>query len=583
MSYARAGPNPETVADGYSVTDEREPFGGSDMAFKYEEEEQDEGPVPTGIEHHLPHPDKPVLHLSHPGEYRADFGQVPVSLRLTTATFALCAAFNSCSFGYDIGVTTVAGELVQKDMGLSDLQLELFLGTSNLCALVGALMAHFFSDRYGRRSTFLVAAAGYLAGAGILATAPSYTLLMVGRAFVGLGVGVGLTIDPIYQCEIAPAAFRGELVAWSEIATNLGMCVGLASGFFMGKMSDLSLWRNMFALGGFFAGAMIFLVIFILPESPRWFVSRRRYPEARAVLRRVYPRGYDIEPILLDIEESNEREIRAEKGTGWNIILFPTRAFSRMLLVGVGTAIAQQASGVVAIYFFLTYVLGLSGIDNKNVQTSILIFVGIVKILFVFIGAKLFDRKGRRPTMFISLVGTTLTLMMLSVNFYGSEYSTSFAIFALSLYMALFSLGMGPGGWLIPAEVFPTNIRAKAVSVSTFLNRAIATLVSTTFLSTGRAMSWSAYFFLLAIINAFLGLFLYKYLAETRGRSLESMSLYFAEITADQSILEAEARLVRDRRAEIHAEATAPAFQPTTTRERPPEISQDAVVVGKMA
>ena len=146
--------------------------------------------------------------------------------------------------------------------------------------------------------------------------------------------------------------------------------------------------------------------------------------------------------------------------------------------------------------------------------------------------------------------GMTIALVLVAINFYGSSVNAGFGVFALSLYLAFFSIGMGPGAWLIPAEVFSTIIRAKAMSLATFFNRITATLMASTFLSTANAISYSGFFILLAVICAIVLIFLYYTLPETKGRSLEDMSLYFAEITGDRSILEAEEKIMGGRRAQ---------------------------------
>jgi len=138
-----------------------------------------------------------------------------------------------------------------------------------------------------------------------------------------------------------------------------------------------------------------------------------------------------------------------------------------------------------------------------------------------------------------------VALLLVAFNFIGKSPNSGFAVFALALYLAMFSIGIGPGSWLVPAEVFPTCIRAKAMSVATFSNRATATLMSSTFLSTANALSYAGFFFLLAVICVVFFGFFYFILPETKGRSLEDMSLYFAEITGDRSVLEAEARIKR--------------------------------------
>ena len=288
-------------------------------------------------------------------------------------------------------------------------------------------------------------------------------------------------------------------------------------------------------------------------------------------------------PILVDIKDALHRELTAGKSMGWDMILFPTPAFRRMLLVGLGTAVAQQAVGIEAVQYFLVFILNETGIHSRAAQTGILMFLGFIKLMFVVLGGKLFDRKGRRPLFFVSLCGMAAALILLSINFYGDSSSPGFTIFGLTLYLAFFSVGMGPGAWLIPSEVFATCIRAKAMSVATFLNRATATLMTSTFLSTANAMSWAGFFFLLALVCLIVLVFLFFFLPETKGRSLEDMSIYFAEITGDRKILDAEARITREREAVELAQRNAPQFEPLKARDIPREQLPDAHASGTMA
>ena len=136
--------------------------------------------------------------------------------------------------------------------------------------------------------------------------------------------------------------------------------------------------------------------------------------------------------------------------------------------------------------------------------------------------------------MFVSLVWTAFT-------------RKNAAIFGLALYLSFFSVGLGPGAWLIPSEVFATSIRAKSMSVATFFNRVTATLMASTFLTTSQATGWTGFFLMLAAVCVISMVFIHFALPETKGHSLEDMSVYFAEITGDKSILEAEAKLSKDR------------------------------------
>lgn len=186
----------------------------------HDEEEEGSQASETGVHHHLPNPSNPHFTQTHEGEHRGDYG---TELKITRATklYAFCAALNSCNLGYDIGVNTGAGMLIQESMGLSDFQLEIFMGSLNLFAMVGALCSGWFSDRLGRRWAFRIAAVGFVFGTVVQSGASGFAGLMFGRTFVGLGVGFGLAVDPVYIGEISQAAHRGQLVTWSEIAVSV--------------------------------------------------------------------------------------------------------------------------------------------------------------------------------------------------------------------------------------------------------------------------------------------------------------------------------------------------------------------------
>jgi MFS family permease len=448
---------------------------------------------------------------THEGEHHGDFNNKSVRVTKSTVIFALCAALNSCNLGYDIGVSTHAGGLIQRDLGLTDIQRELFVGSLNFWSIFGSMASHWICDAYGRRRSFQVAALTFIVGLSIMSAANSFAVLMVGRFFLGIGVGFGLAIDPFY-----------------DVDDNLE-------------------WRLMFLMGCILPIVLIVVSQFVMAESPRWLVSKGRDEEAKVILRRIYPEDFDIDPIALDIKEAMERERIAEDAVGWRMILFPTPAIRRMLVVGIGVAISQQAVGIDAIQYYLLDVLEQSGIESEKGQLGVLMILGVLKLVFVAIGSKLVDRCGRKPLLYCSCIGMCGACILTSFSFIGNKDSGAFAIVGLSLYLSFFSIGMGPIAWLIPSEIFATSIRAKAMSVATVFNRIVATLMASTFLSTANAMGWGPFFLMLAAISVVVLIFAFFLIPETKGRSLEDMSIFFAEITGDVSILDAEKKIIADR------------------------------------
>ena len=184
---------------------------------------------------------------------------------------AMCAALNSCNLGYDIGVNSGVGPHLQakgEGMNLSDLQLELFFGIFGLAAMLGAAVAYTASDGLGRRKAFACTSVTFIIGVLWTATATSYPSLMMGRFVTGLGVGLGLAIDPVYIAEVSPPKHRGRLVTWSETATNVGILLGFVSGFAFRDAGEAG-WRSMLALGAIIPSVLLVLVFTFMPVRAR--------------------------------------------------------------------------------------------------------------------------------------------------------------------------------------------------------------------------------------------------------------------------------------------------------------------------
>jgi MFS family permease len=205
-------------------------------------------------------------------------------------------------------------------------------------------------------------------------------------------------------------------VTWSEIAINLGIVLGFSMGLVFADLSDGIQWRVMLAVGMIMPILMIFLVMNVMPESPRWLASKGRETEAKIVLEQVYPQYFPVDDVIADIKESLERERFAEQEVGWSAILRPTPAIKRMLMVGLGIAVGQQAVGIDALQYYLTDVLDSSGVHSQRMQSLIMVFLGLVKLGFILVGGKFFDTRGRRPLMFTSLLGKLISFAMHPLN-----------------------------------------------------------------------------------------------------------------------------------------------------------------------
>ena len=199
---------------------------------------------------------------------------------------ALLACINSVSLGYQIGAVTVSNGLVKRHLNLSNAQLAAYEASVNIAAIAGAALSSLISEQLGRRGVFLLAAFVFSAGSVVQALSWTYASLLVGILLVGLGVGIGLAIDPLYIAEISPPGGRGFFVTYSEAAIAAGQLLGYIIALIINASlgSCACAWRLMLGLGVVPPACLAYAVIFVMPESPRWLARHGREEEARKVL-----------------------------------------------------------------------------------------------------------------------------------------------------------------------------------------------------------------------------------------------------------------------------------------------------------
>jgi len=484
---------------------------------------------------------------SRPGEHSKDTRtstDAPFPITPRTRTMAILASGNSLLLGFDIGTTASVSQGATALFQLTDAQRGLFVGSINLFMIVGVLVNPFINDQYGRRACFGTSAIILLLGQAILYTAGSYTELMVGRAIAGIGFGVGLGVDVLYTTEISSSTHRGQVVAMTEAGIQMGLMLGSIMTYALAEIDTAARWRAIVSIGMVLPVVMIFLASFVLVESPRFLVIRGRNAQATAILEGLYPPGFPTHSVVVGIREALERERLAERSIGWSVIFCPTPAFRRMFLLGWGISFSQQAIGIDALQYYMTDVIAHAGIESTSEQAFYMIGMAVIKLQCIVLCGKMLDIQGRRFVLFLSLIGMAVSLGIVSLSFFlHQDVHLVVVMLGLTLYFGFEGLGVGPTSRLIASEIFPTSVRAKAMSVATIINRLAAAVMATTFFSVKDALTWPGIFMLLATVCVIVASLLYCYLPETNQRSLEDMSLYFSELTGDTSILDAEHKL----------------------------------------
>lgn len=436
---------------------------------------------------------------------------------VTAATAGLAGIL----FGYDTGIIAGALLSITPDFGLTSFQSGAVVGAVPIGAVLGAWFASRGADRHGRRKLILASAVIFILGAIASAAAEHFWQLGAARFVIGVGIGVASAVAPVYISEVAPAAMRGRLVTFFQLAVTIGILVAYLVGLAFADVAGG--WRWMLGLGAIPALALL-LGVMRLPSSPRWLLMKGREAEAIAALEQVRPEGDGA--ILLEVQEIKS-SMGGDSGT-WRDLLRP--AVKMALVVGVGLAILQQITGINTVIYYAPTIIQQTGIDSASSAILASLGVGIINVIMTVVALRLLDRAGRRVLLFIGVSGMAASLFLLGCAFLGgvdSTLSSVIAILSLMLFVSSFAISLGPIFWLLNAEIYPLSVRSKAASAGTMTNWFFNFLVSLTFLPLIDLLDQTGAFWLYGAIGLVTLWFCWRFVPETKGRSLEQIDAIF--------------------------------------------------------
>ncbi|QRZ61480.1 sugar porter family MFS transporter [Rothia sp. ZJ932] len=439
---------------------------------------------------------------------------------------AVVATLGGLLFGYDTGVINGALEPMSAELGLTEQSIGLVTATLLLGAALGALTIGYLSDSIGRKKTILLLAIIFFLGAVLCAVAPNLSILLVGRVFLGIGVGGASTVVPVFLSELAPYEIRGSLSGRNEMMIVVGQLAAFVVNAILGTtLGHLEhVWRFMLAICAIPA-IFLFIGMLRMPESPRWLLSKGRKEEAFDILRTIRSEERAAAEIR-DIEYTLEKENRMVSPSVGS--MFKDKWILRIIFVGVALAVFQQFTGINSIMYYGTIVLEDAGFSRQAALIAN-IAPGVIAVIGAFIALWMMERVNRRTTVITGYSLVTLLHLAIGTSSLLIPVESSIRPWVLLFFIVGFVGSMqtflNVATWVLLSEIFPQQIRAFGMGFSVLCLWLANAFVAFNFPIVLSAVGLNNTFFGFAVINAIAVLVMWKFLPETRGKSLEEVEV----------------------------------------------------------
>lgn len=449
---------------------------------------------------------------------KAQFGQQ--AGKGYTYFVSFVAAIGGFLFGYDLAIIAGAQIFLRDYFHLNPGQYGFATSSAILGCILGPTLGASLSDRVGRKVVLLTAGLLFIAGALGTALPSSIAMFNVFRILGGVGVGLASLASPMYIAEISPAKNRGRLGLMYQLAITVGALAATLVSYFLarGLAPDLC-WRWMFA--SIIVPILIFLVLLAkVPQSPRWLAGKGRDDEAHAILTKI--NGHE----QADIEMREIRSQLSEESGSLAELFGPGVRLA--LITGILLAVFNNWTGWSGVAYYLPTIFQMGGYADPSKAIGVALVPMTANILFTFVAIWLVDKVGRRPLWIATSAAMVVALIAMGLVFHHHVTGPIIVVMSL-LILAPHAIGLGGLPWLMMSELFPTRIRARAVSVTTtFLwfagftgPLAFPKLVA---VSNQHIGSPAGIFWMYAVVAFAALIFGIKMLPETKGRTLESIA-----------------------------------------------------------
>ncbi|MET7000382.1 sugar porter family MFS transporter [Chitinophaga defluvii] len=435
--------------------------------------------------------------------------------------WAFVVALGGFLFGFDTAVISGAEQFIQQYWHLTPMEHGLTVSIALIGTVFGALGGSIPSDRLGRKATLILVALVFLLSAAGTALATNWYFFLLCRFVGGLGVGASSVTAPVYISEVAPAKYRGRMVALFQFNVVFGILVSYLSNYLIG-LSGEGAWRLMLGIQA--VPSVLFLVLLRwVPESPRWLLLQgKREAEAVATLKVMNPLGYAD-----DIAVIRQAQLNAVAGQQSDSRTSGERLFTAKyrtpVMLAVLFALFNQVSGINAIIYYAPRIFEMAGLAAGASLLST-VGIGVVNFLSTLVAIRFIDRIGRRRLMLIGTLGLIVTLGLVAYSFY-QHTSGMLVVVSLLVYIAFFAFSQGAVIWVFIAEIFPNQVRAKGQTLGSFTHWIMAAVIAFTFPYLAAGIGGGHIFSFFCLMMVIQLLFVLRWMPETKGKTLEEIEV----------------------------------------------------------
>ncbi len=427
---------------------------------------------------------------------------------------SIVAALGGFLFGFDTAVISGVEKTIQQLWSLDEFWHGFTMASALIGTVVGSIIAGKPADVYGRKKVLQAIGLLYLVTSLGSALTGSWHMFVLFRFLGGIGVGASSVVGPMYISEISPAHSRGRLVALFQFNVVSGILLAFLSNYFFFGIGEEA-WRWMLGIQAV-PSLLYFVMVFFVPESPRWLVKQNRSKEAEAVLTKI---GEPAPSTALNkIQESLQQEAGKKEES-----LF-TKAYRQPIFYTIALAMFNQLAGINAIMYYAPRIFEMTGLA-KDTALLQAVSIGATNMIFTLLAISVIDKFGRRTLLIIGSVGMVVFLGLVASVFFSQDFGGYAVMIYLVGFIAFFAFSQGAVIWVFISEIFPNAVRSKGQTLGSFTHWIMAAIITWVFpkiansSELGGAYAFS--FFCVMMILQFF--FAWKVIPETKGKSLEDI------------------------------------------------------------